>query len=157
MGTECGVSLSLLTLDCSDAHALRTQEAKIREAAKVQHLLARQRAQQASQLSADLTKQMMHSLHLLREETVARAHEYARLEKETDQKNAQMHRQMSEEQEKAEIISREEVIRNETEGILNVSQAFNKSLNIIEEHRKYLNSALKAQKRVADNLSLIHI
>ena len=148
--TECGVPLSLLTLNCSDAHTLQMQEAHYVENARLERRLSRDRAQQASKLSVDLRKQMMLSLELLREETLARAHEYARLEKETKIKNAETRSQMLEEKRLAEIVSRKEVIGNETEGIWNLSQAFNESFHIVQEHQKYLNNALKAQKKVAD-------
>lgn len=148
--TECGVPVSLLTLNCSDARVVRAQEARSVQNAHTQRELARVRSQQAGLLSVDMTQQLLQVLKLLREETIARAHEYARFERETAEKNALTHRRVLAEQKAAVVVARKEVMGNETEGLWNVSQAFNESFHIVQEHDKDLKRALKAQKKVAD-------
>ena len=58
---------------------------------------------------------------------------------------------MQEEAIKAEIISNDEVLRNETEGIRNITVAQNESQTVIELHRAKVAKVLAYQKKVADD------
>ena len=148
---ECGVELRWMTTNCSDATQVRQREEKVSEQAQKDHERHRIQVQQAAVLTQHEVEHTTQVLKLLRDETLERAKEYKRIQRETKERNDKTIVKMKEEAIKAEILANDEVQRNETEGIRNITLAQNEGKTALEAHRAKVAKVLAYQKKVADD------